>query len=148
MTGGVSGTQGGFSLTVSSGTLSNAGANAKIQGSNATHSNSNSRSWTLDWTAPSSGTGSVSVGLAVNSVNGNSAKTGDQYGSTTHSISEIVLENTAPVASSLTLGPNSPGTLDDLIASYTFFDEIRESMSEYKKAGGKFIKIYPTPEVV
>ncbi len=129
MTGGVSGTQGGFSLTVSSGTLSNVGTNAKIQGSSATHSNSNSRSWTLDWTAPSSGTGSVSVGLAVNSVNGDSAKTGDQYGSTTHTITETVLENTAPTASSLTLEPNSPSTLDDLVASYTYFDTDGDSES-------------------
>jgi len=129
MTGGVSGTQGGFSLSVSSGTLSNAGTNAKIQGSSATHSNSNSRTWTLDWTAPTSGTGSVSVGLAVNAVDGDSAKTGDQYGSTTHTITETVLENTAPTASSLDISPNSPGTLDDLVASYTYFDADGDSES-------------------
>ena len=122
MTNGVSGTKGGFSLTVNKGTLSNAGTNAKISASSATHSNSNSRSWTVDWTAPSAGNGSVSVGLAVNAVNGNGDDSGDSYSSTTHSITETIQPNNAPSASSLSLTPQTPGTLDDLIASYTYFD--------------------------
>ena len=118
----VSGTKGGFSLEVNKGTLSNAGANAQISGSSATHSNSNSRSWTVDWTAPSAGGGSVNVGLAVNAVDGTGTQSGDSYSSTTHSISETIQPNNAPSASSLLLTPANPGTLDDLIASYTYFD--------------------------
>ena len=49
-TGGVSGSNGGFNLDATSGTFSNAGTNAQIVSGEATHSNSNSRSWTVDWT--------------------------------------------------------------------------------------------------
>ncbi len=122
MTGGVSGTKGGFSLAVDKGSLSNAGTNAKTSGLSATHSNSNSRSWTVDWTAPSASSGSVSVGLAVNAVNGDGDKTGDSYSATTHSITETTQANNAPSASSLSLTPQTPGTLDDLVASYAYFD--------------------------
>ena len=118
----VSGTKGGFSLEVNKGTLSNAGTNAKISGLSATHSNSNSRSWTVDWTAPSTGSGSVSVGLAVNAVDNSGDQSGDSYSATTHSISETTQPNSAPAASSLLITPQTPGTLDDLVASYTYFD--------------------------
>ena len=118
----VSGTKGGFSLEVNKGTLSNAGTNAKISGLSATHSNSNSRSWTVDWMAPSTGSGSVSVGLAVNAVDNSGDQSGDSHSATTHSISETTQPNSAPAASSLLITPQTPGTLDDLVASYTYFD--------------------------
>ncbi|MBT7938953.1 MAG: hypothetical protein HN696_07290 [Euryarchaeota archaeon] len=118
----ISGTKGGFSLEVNKGTLSNAGTNAKISGSSATHSNSNSRSWTVDWTAPTVGGGNVNVALAVNAVDGTGDQSGDFYSATTHSISETIQPNNAPSASSLLLTPANPGTLDDLVASYTYFD--------------------------
>ena len=129
MTGGVTGTKGGFSLDVNKGTLSNAGTNAKISGSSATHSNSNSRSWTVDWVAPSAGGGNVNVGLAVNAVDGTGDATGDSYSSTTHSITETTQPNNPPSASSLLLTPENPGTLDDLVASYTYFDSDGDSQS-------------------
>ena len=122
MSGGPSGTSGGFSLTVDKGVLSNAGSNAKIVSGSATHSNSNARSWTVDWTAPSSGSGTVSIGLAVNAANGNNGASGDQFATTTHSVTETVPPNNAPVASNLSLNPSNPGTLDDLVANYTYFD--------------------------
>ena len=72
-TGGVSGTNGGFNLDSSSGTFSNPGTNAQIVSGEVTHSNSNARTWTVDWTAPSTGTGDVTFLLAVNFANGNGA---------------------------------------------------------------------------
>ncbi|MEE3276994.1 MAG: choice-of-anchor V domain-containing protein, partial [Candidatus Thermoplasmatota archaeon] len=78
--GGPSGTNGGFNLDASHGAFSNPGSNAKIQNDEVTHSNSNSRSWTVDWTAPSSGSGDVTFYLAVNFVNGNGGNTGDAWG--------------------------------------------------------------------
>ena len=78
--GGPSGTNGGFNLDASHGAFSNPGSNAQIQNGEVTHSNSNSRSWTVDWTAPSSGSGDVTFYLAVNFVNGNGLNTGDAWG--------------------------------------------------------------------
>ena len=60
MTGGVSGTKGGFNLEVSDGTLSTGIGlmNVKVNsaGTQATHSISNDRSWEVQWEAPSSST--------------------------------------------------------------------------------------------
>ena len=86
--GGVSGTKGGFNLDSSSGTFSNPGTNAWIVNGEVTHSNSNSRTWTVDWTAPSSGTGGVTFLLAINFVNGNSAPSGDSWGTNSWTVSE------------------------------------------------------------
>ena len=55
VTGGVPGTGGGFSLEVDKGSYSNAGSGVSFSGNSATHTNPNSRSWNLDWTAPSAG---------------------------------------------------------------------------------------------
>ena len=79
-TGGPSGTQGGFNLDADLGSFSNPGTNAQILSGEVTHSNSNSRTWTVDWTAPSSGSGNVTFDLSVNFVNGNGNTGGDGYG--------------------------------------------------------------------
>ena len=86
--GGPSGTQGGFNLDVSQGTLSNPGANAQILIGEATHSGSTARSWIVDWTAPSTGLGDVTFYLAVNFVNGNNAQSGDAWGYDSYTVSE------------------------------------------------------------
>ncbi|MCS5536541.1 MAG: hypothetical protein NZ770_00405, partial [Candidatus Poseidoniaceae archaeon] len=99
VTGGVAGTNGGFSLEVDKGSYSNAGSGVSFSGNSATHTNPNSRSWNLDWTAPSSGSGTVSVTLATLAANGNGENTGDAVGTTTHSITETVVANEAPSVS-------------------------------------------------
>lgn len=86
--GGPTGTQGGFNLDVSLGTLSNPGSNAQILNGEATHSSSSARSWIVDWTAPSTGSGDVTFYLAVNFVNGNNAPSGDAWGYDSHTVSE------------------------------------------------------------
>ncbi len=77
VTGGPSGSKGGFNLKPSAGTLSNAGLNAKIVGTEATQSNADSRSWTVDWTAPDESIESVTFNYAGNAVNGNFSTSGD-----------------------------------------------------------------------
>ena len=86
--GGVSGTKGGFNLDASSGTFSNPGTNAQIVVGEVTHSNSNSRTWTVDWTAPSTGSGDVTFFLALNFVNGNGGTSGDSWGTDSWTVSE------------------------------------------------------------
>ena len=86
--GGPSGSEGGFNLNSDSGSFSNPGTNAQIVAGQVTHSNSNSRSWTVDWTAPSNGTGNVTFTLAVNFVNGNGANTGDGWGTLSTTLPE------------------------------------------------------------
>ncbi len=51
VSGGPASTAGGFDLKVSGGTLT-AGANNSVSGTEVTHTNPNSRSWTFTWTAP------------------------------------------------------------------------------------------------
>jgi hypothetical protein len=77
VTGGPTGSNGGFNLKPSAGTLTNAGSNSKIVGDEATHSNSDSRSWTIDWTAPDAAVESVTFNYAGNAVNGNFGTSGD-----------------------------------------------------------------------
>ena len=62
VSGGVSGSNGGFSLDVDKGTLSTGGigimaVKVDAAGTSATHTTSSYRSWSVDWTAPSTGSG-------------------------------------------------------------------------------------------
>ena len=121
--GGVSGTKGGFSATMNAGTFSNAGANTKIVSNSPTHSNSNARSWTFDWTAPSAGTGTISGGIAVNTVNGDGGTYGDGWSTTTVYIAEAASPNSPPSASNVAISPNpTAGVGVDLVAQYTYSD--------------------------
>ena len=87
-TGGPSGSGGGFNLDADLGSFSNPGSNAQILNGEVTHSNANARTWTVDWTAPSSGSGNVTFDLTVNFVNGNGNTGGDGYGTDSWSLSE------------------------------------------------------------
>ena len=91
---------GGFNVVVDKGTIQNAGTGVNIQtGTSATHTSSGQLGWTFDWVAPSTGSGTVSVDIAVLQGNGNNANSGDAWDSTSTTISEFVTQNTAPVAS-------------------------------------------------
>mgnify|MGYP001197959705 CR=1 FL=1 len=87
-TGGVSGTKGGFNLDSSLGSFSNPGSNVQIVSGEVTHSNSNSRTWTIDWTAPSTGSGDVTFLLALNFADGNGGTSGDSWGTDSWTYSE------------------------------------------------------------
>ena len=118
-TGGSSGSGGGFNLDSNVGTFSNPGSNAKLQSGEVTHSNSNSRSWTVDWTAPSTGSGSATFYLAVNFVDGNGGTSGDSWGTDTWSISEA---SSTSNSNNSTIGPNQPGSDRGSVFSNSIID--------------------------
>ena len=127
LTGGVSGTKGGFSLEVSQGTFSTGISIGSVQintaGNQATHTTSDYRSWGLYWESPSSGSGNVVFELAVLSANGNGATSGDSWGTISPFTSvESVSENTPPEASSLSFNVLNPTKSTGLSINYTFFD--------------------------
>lgn len=117
---------GGFNLDVNRGTLGNGDANTQVasNGRQATHASApGTTSWTMDWTAPSSGSGSVLFKLAVLSGNGNGGNSGDDYNTFSISVAEEVSSNTDPVASDVLITPSTPDTTDDLTVSYTYTDD-------------------------
>ncbi len=127
MNGGVSGTNGGFNLLVSDGTLSTGFGIMNTQvnsaGHQGTHQFPDYRSWSLDWTAPSSGSGTVTFTLAVNAVNGNGAVSGDVWATTTFQSSEgSGSTNTPPEASSVWFVPSEPTKATGLAVDYTYYD--------------------------
>ena len=92
-TGGPSGTKGGFNLDADLGSWSNPGTNAKLQNGEVTHSNSNSRSWSVDWTSPANGSGTVTFSLAVNFANGNGGSSGDDWATSSWTLSQATPTN-------------------------------------------------------
>ena len=127
MSGGVSGTNGGFNLLVSDGTLSTGFGIMNTQvnsaGNQGTHQFPDYRSWSLDWTAPSSGSGTVAFTFAVNAANGNGAVSGDGWATTTFQSSEDSgSTNTPPEASSVWFVPSEPTKATGLAMDYTYYD--------------------------
>ena len=80
----------GFSFTVSDGSLSNPGPNTQVITKSATHTNSGATSWSFEWTAPPSGTGQVSLQVAVNLVDGGGTAGNDDWASISWTINEDV----------------------------------------------------------
>ena len=82
---GVSGSHGGFSLDANKGTLTTGGGvgimavKVNSAGTSATHTTNSYRSWSVDWIAPSAGSGSVQFNLAGMTANGNSGTGGDAW---------------------------------------------------------------------
>ena len=128
--GGSQSTGGGFSLQVNKGSFSNGGSLVQFSGTSATHSGSSALSWTMDWTAPSSGSGNVNVALAVLQSNANSQNSGDSWDTTTATITEIVPQNQPPVALNLRLMPDGNVPVNEAIMiSYIFDDADGDSES-------------------
>ena len=125
VTGGPSTSNGGFALDVDKGSLSSPGTGVKVNtaASSATHSNDNYRSWSVDWTAPSTGSGVVSIDVAANAVDGNGGNSNDVWDTASYQISEgSASPNTAPTLSNLLLSAGTARTTDSLVLSYTFDD--------------------------
>ena len=113
---------GGFNLEVNRGALSNPDANTQVSGNGfqATHGYSpGTASWSMDWTAPASGSGTVQFDLAVLSANGNGRTSGDSYGTYSTSLLEDVPSNVAPTVADVLVAPTNPYTADDLSVTYT-----------------------------
>ncbi len=118
--GGPSGTKGGFNLDSNMGVFSNPGQNARLSSGEVTHSNSNSRAWSVDWTAPTTGSGDVVFYLAVNIVNGNGGTSGDSWGADSWTLSEA---SSSPSPSPVNnLGFNQPGTDRGSVFSHSVLD--------------------------
>ena len=125
---GVSGSNGGFSLEADKGSLT-APFSFTVSVNNAqdsaTHSSTGTsqRSWDVDWTAPSSGSGIATLsvaGLTANNMNGNS---GDRWATASYQISEAgAVPNTAPVVSNVMLGPVGATTTSSPALSYVYSD--------------------------
>jgi hypothetical protein len=81
VSGGPPTTTGGFNLEVSAGTLDTSDINVQTNGgrNQATHTNRNQRTWGVEWTAPSQGTGDVTFWVAGNAVNGDTTNSGDGW---------------------------------------------------------------------
>ena len=117
---------GGFNLEVNRGALSNPDGNsqASSNGFQATHGYApGTTSWTMDWTAPSTGSGNIQFDLAVLAANGNGGTSGDNYGTFSTSLAEDVPSNAAPTATNVAITPTNPTTSDPLTVTYTFNDE-------------------------
>jgi hypothetical protein len=115
VTGGVSGTNGGFNVLVDKGTLSTPGmgimaVKVDSSGQSATHTTNSYRSWSFDWTAPASGSGTVNVDIAVMTVNGNSANSGDAWTTSSITVPEPGPTNSAPTASNVHISNQLTGT--------------------------------------
>jgi len=126
VSGGISGSNGGFSLDVDKGSFSYMGfaVNINSAGDSATHSITgiNQRTWGLDWTAPNSGTGVVNFQLATLTSNNNGFDSGDRWGTMTLQVPENAPSNQPPSASNAMLNPTGAKTADDLTLSYSFSD--------------------------
>ena len=124
VSGGVSGTHGGFNVEVSQGSLSTGGnSGVKVSGKSVTHTNKANRAWSFDWTAPSSGSGTVTAGIAGMTASGGGTS-GDAWTTTSVSITEtVVVSNNPPSASNVQLSPSSATSSDDITLTYTFSDQ-------------------------
>jgi len=128
VSGGGSG-NGGFSLDVNKGSFSTGmgimAVKVNSAGTSATHTTSSYRSWGVDWTAPSAGSGSVQFDLSAVEANGNGGSGGDTWGDTTITVPEGGAPpppNNPPSASNLQLSPSNPVTTDTLTLTYSYQD--------------------------
>ncbi len=135
VTGGISGNGGGFSLDVDKGTLSagiSISVNVNQAQNSATHqiTGNNQRSWTVDWTAPSTGSGTVTFDVAGLISNSNGGNSGDTWGTASYQISEAITStNDPPTVSGTQLSPDPAYTTDILTLSYTYADQDGDSES-------------------
>lgn len=61
---------------------------------NGTNPSGNSRTWTMNWTAPAAGTGTITFYAAFNAANGNGASTGDVIYKSSTAVQEFVAPQT------------------------------------------------------
>ena len=139
VTGGVSGTNGGFNVLVDKGTLSTPGigimaVKVDSSGQSATHTTNSYRSWSFDWTAPASGSGTVNVDIAVMTANGNSANSGDAWTTSSITVPEPGPTNSAPTASNVHISNQLTGTGSAITTAY--YDEDLYAIYDYNDPDG------------
>ena len=122
----VAGGKGGFSLDASAGSLAGVSGSSKVQGGKATHVNSNSRSWQIDWTSPASGS-FVTFDVAANTVNGNGQASGDKWKA--DSFTRDKAPNSPPTVSNVAISPALPTVTSPLSVTYSYSDPEANSES-------------------
>ena len=83
--------EGSFTITDPSRTKTANGGKAVTHTSAGNSASGNSISWSVDWTAPATGTGTITFYTAVNASNSNGSTSGDQIYTGTRSASEFIL---------------------------------------------------------
>ena len=83
--------KGTFIITDPARTKTANGGKAVTHTSGGTVANGNQISWSVDWTAPASGTGAITFYTALNATNSNGSTSGDQVYTSTRSVSEHVV---------------------------------------------------------
>jgi hypothetical protein len=93
-------------------------------GTSATHTTNSYRSWSVDWIAPSSGSGVAIFDLAGNAADGNGNNNGDNWDAVSFQVPEVggPSPNTPPSVSNLQLSPSNPVTTDTLTLTYSYQD--------------------------
>ena len=136
VSGGVQGSNGGFSLEVDKGTLSTpqvgfGSVKVNNQGNSATHgiTGSSYRSWSFDWTSPSVGAGTTTFEVAGITANGNGGTSGDRWATNVVPVPENVPVNNPPSASNVLLSPTDAKTTDVLTLSYSYSDPDGDAQS-------------------
>ena len=136
VSGGVQGSNGGFSLEVDKGTLSTpqvgfGSVKVNNQGNSATHgiTGSSYRSWSFDWTSPSAGAGTTTFEVAGITANGNGGTSGDRWATNVVPVPENVPVNNPPSASNVLLSPTDAKTNDVLTLSYSYSDPDGDAQS-------------------
>ena len=136
VSGGVQGSNGGFSLEVDKGTLSTpqvgfGSVKVNNQGNSATHgiTGSSSRSWSFDWTSPSAGSGTTTFEVAGITANGNGGTSGDRWATNVVPVPETVPVNNPPSSSNVLLSPTDAKTTDVLTLSYSYSDPDGDAQS-------------------
>jgi hypothetical protein len=112
VSGGPAGGLGGFDLKASAGTLT-AGSNNHVSGTEVTHNNENSRSWTFSWTAPATigNQNFVATGLAADGGQDTGGDAWYYYGGASNSQFVINVNNPVGVSgtpSTLWIAPPVP----------------------------------------
>jgi len=82
------GTGGGFDLSVTRGTLSTTDPRVQVVNGEATHTNPNARSWSVNWLAPPAGSGTATFHAAVLAANVDGSSAGDAWNTDSYSSSE------------------------------------------------------------
>lgn len=94
----------GFDLQFSAGTISNNPSGTMIMSNKELHHTtpkamtSGSATFTFDWTAPTAGSGTVTINIAANGVNGNDAVTGDAWNLKTITLTEFIAPKKANIS--------------------------------------------------
>lgn len=86
---------GGFTITNVAHTKFTNGTNAVTHTFTGTTPSNNAKSWSVDWTAPASGSGAVTFYAAFNAANGNGAPSGDIIYSSSLTVSESIASGIA-----------------------------------------------------